>query len=327
MLRRRGFTLIELLVVIAIIGILVALLLPAVQRVREAAARTQCLNNLKQIGLALHHCHDTEKAFPAAAVYAGQANSWSIHARLLPYIEQDTLYRQINFKASFLTQPAVTKTRVALYLCPDERNDRPNFNTYPTSYGANFGTWLIYDPATKKSGDGAFIVNGRTRMTDFTDGASNTLAFTEVRPFLNYFQDSGKPAGSNAPLPGLSDPQQWKGMFVGGGHTEWANGRVQQSGFTTTFPPNTLVPYDEPVYGPFNTIIDYKLHDIEYTSRLEGSGGGPTYAAVTARTYHGSTIQVVLIDGSGRSVQTNISGATWQALGTRAGREVVAGDW
>src|SRR5262245_5990658 len=108
MFRRRAFTLIELLVVIAIIGILVALLLPAVQKVRDAAARAQCLNNLKQIGLALHNCHDTEKAFPAAANYSGQVNTWSIHARLLPYIEQDALYRQINFTASFTTQPAVT---------------------------------------------------------------------------------------------------------------------------------------------------------------------------------------------------------------------------
>ena len=327
MSRRRGFTLIELLVVIAIIAILVALLLPAVQKVRDAAARMQCLNNLKQIGLGLHNCHDTEKGFPPAASYAGLATSWSIHARLLPYIEQDALYRQINFGAAPTTQPAVTQTRVALYLCPKELYDKSSDTNYPTSYGANFGTWLIYDPATQQTGDGAFIVNGRTRMTDFTDGTSNTLAFTEVRPSLNYFIDSGKPAGSNAPLPGAGDPQIWKGTFLGGAHTEWANGRVLQTGFTTTFPPNSMVPYDEPIYGPLNIIIDYKRHDIEYCSHPEGSGGGPTYAAVTARTYHGSIIQILLIDGSARSMQTNISGANWQALGTRAGGEVVSGEW
>jgi prepilin-type N-terminal cleavage/methylation domain-containing protein len=327
MSRRPAFTLIELLVVIAIIGILVALLLPAVQKVREAAARAQCLNNLKQIGLGLHNCHDTEKAFPPAAKYFGQGNSWSVHARLLPYIEQDTLYRQIDFSAAPSSQPAITQTRVALYLCPMERNDKLWGTNYPTSYGANLGTWLIYDSATLQNGDGAFVVNGRTRLTDFTDGTSNTLGFSEVRPGLNYFQGSGKPGAAGAGLPGPSDPQQWKGSFLGGAHTQWTNGSVIQTGFTTTFPPNTMVPYDEPIYGPLNTIVGYNVHDIEYSSLPEGSNGGPSYAAVTARTFHGAAIQVLLIDGSCRSVQTSISGATWRALGTRTGDEVLGSEW
>jgi prepilin-type N-terminal cleavage/methylation domain-containing protein len=112
MLRRRAFTLIELLVVIAIIAILIALLVPAVQKVREAAARTQCLNNLKQIGLALHNHHDTEQGFPPAAIYKNSSDSWSIHARLLPQIEQDALYRQINFIPRASTRrPPATRTR------------------------------------------------------------------------------------------------------------------------------------------------------------------------------------------------------------------------
>ena len=323
MLRRRGFTLIELLVVIAIIAILIALLVPAVQKVRESAARTQCLNNLKQIGLALHNHHDTENGFPPAAMYKSSTDSWSVHARILPQIEQDALYRQINFNVSFATQPAVTQTRVPLYICPSERNDRLNGDYYPTSYGANFGTWLIYDPAAKKAGDGAFIVNGRTRTADFRDGASNTLAFAEVRPYLNFFQDSGNPTGVNPPPPGNPNtPQTWKGNFIGGGHTQWVNGRVLQTGFTTTFPPNTLIAYDEPVYGPMNTIVAYNLHDIEYISRAEG-GNSVSYAVVTARSYHSTLIHVALMDGSARSVSTSISGATWQALGTRSGGEVV----
>ncbi len=323
MSRRRGFTLIELLVVIAIIAILIALLVPAVQKVRAAAARTQCLNNLKQIGLALHGFHDSHNGFPPAGTYQGAGDSWSVHAHILPYIEQDALYRQINFKASFTTQPAITRTRIALYICPSERNDRANGDYYPTSYGANFGTWLIHDPATGQSGDGAFVVNLRTRLTDFRDGASNTLAFTEVRPFLNLFLNSGQPTGLNPGPPGNPNmPQQWKGNFIGGAHTEWVNARVHQSGFTTTFPPNTRIGYDEPVYGPMNQIIGYNLHDIEYVSLAEG-GGGPTYAVVTARSYHTDVIHVLLVDGSARSVTTAIDGGIWKALGTRAGGEVV----
>src|SRR5262245_3721314 len=97
-MRRRAFTLIELLVVIAIIGSLIALMLPAVQKVRDAAARSQCLNNLRQIGLALHQYHDTHGSFPPTAVFTpGNPDVWSVHARLLPFIEQDSLHRQINF--------------------------------------------------------------------------------------------------------------------------------------------------------------------------------------------------------------------------------------
>src|SRR5438105_5915867 len=93
---RRAFTLIELLVVLAIVGVLIGLLVPAVQKVREAANRMKCSNNLKQIGLALHNYHSTQKTFPAGA----DANGFSVHCYLLPYIEQDNLYRQINFTVS-----------------------------------------------------------------------------------------------------------------------------------------------------------------------------------------------------------------------------------
>jgi prepilin-type N-terminal cleavage/methylation domain-containing protein len=333
MSRRRGMTLIELLVVIAIIGILIGLLMPAVQKVRDAAARAQCLSNLRQIGIALHHYHDTYKALPPAGTYTGISPSWSIHARLLPFIEQGPLHQQINFNGPLSTHPTVTQMRIPLYLCPKELRDKPQpggpVDHYPTSYGANFGTWMIWNPVTRQGGDGAFVVNGRTRLTGFSDGTSNTLAFAEIRPGMNFFQDSSKPKPADAPPPTNSARvQDWKGdYFVGIGHTEWVNAWVHQTGFTTTFVPNTFVPYDIPIYGPGfpPVIIGYETYDINYTSMREGaSTTAITYAVVPARSYHLGQVNVLLADASARSVSNGIDGGTWRALGTRAGGEVVA---
>ena len=334
MLRRSAFTLIELLVVIAIIAILIGLLLPAVQKVREAAARLKCQNNLKQIGLALHNYESSNNCFPPAGSYVAGASSvsYSTPAVILPYVEQENLQKLMNFSIPY-TDPVnlpSTKVRVPIYICPSEPNDRARVDGavthYPINYGSNVGVWLVFNPNGAQPGDGAFPVRHRPTPTQlvarghavgaFTDGTSNTVGFAEVKAYTPYFRNGGNPAAIGAPAP--TDPTAvaaYGGEFKADlGHTEWVDARVHQTGFTTCFPPNTKVPYSS---GGVN-------YDIDFNSMREGqSATGITYAAVTSRSYHSSGVNVLLMDGSVRSVSNNINPQTWRSLGTPSGGEVL----
>ncbi len=324
---RRGFTLVELLVVIAIIGILVGLLLPAVQSAREAARRMSCSNNLKQMGLALHNYHDTYRKFPPSGFFNrfAPSDAWSVQARLLPQLEQANLERLIDWDYSYGLQGLVAQTRVPVYVCPSEPRDLPrpdakphdpNFTHYPLNYGANMGEWFVYDPKTQQGGSGVFFPNSALGMGQISDGTSNTLAFSEVKAWTPYLRDGGNPVASGVPSP--TQPAQiaaWGGSFkADSGHTEWVDARVHQTGFTTTFTPNTRVSLS-------SGGNDY---DVDFSSSREGkSTVAITYAAVTARSHHTGGVEVGLVDGSVHLISEAIDGRVWRGLGSRAGGEVV----
>ena len=314
----RGFTLIELLVVIAIIGIIVALLLPGVQAAREAARRTQCRNNLKQIGLALHNYLDANRVFPPSICLNGTVTTsggvWSILVRLLPYVEQNNAYQSAGVSVNtYNSSNPVPADRMATYICPDEIHDMPHGTTFPTDYAFNGGTWQYYDPATGTGGDGAFFPNSRATPAWFVDGLSQTLAFAEVKAFMSYVRN-GNDGPANPPASLLSlNAGQFKSAA---NHTEWVDGLLYQSGFTTTFTPNSVTP----VAGATGD-APHSAPDGDYCSCREDQAANctaPIRYAVTSRSYHPNTVNVLFMDGSGHAIGDSIDLSTWRALGGRA---------
>jgi prepilin-type N-terminal cleavage/methylation domain-containing protein/prepilin-type processing-associated H-X9-DG protein len=287
--RRNAFTLIELLVVIAIIAILIALLVPAVQKVREAAARLQCQNNLKQIGLALHSYHDRTKRLPPG--YASNVNGagqdtgpgWGWAAHILPDLEQAPLHRQITFTLDIgnAANAAPRRQVLAIFRCPSDSGP-DTFVASGTSVDIAFGNYIgmFGRPEITNNGgagNGIFYRNSPTRLTDITDGTSNTLAVGERSSDLALSTWVGAATGAQVPPVKVSPLGPEGAPVLVLGHTgDAAEGHT----------PN----------NPTNHVDDF------YSRHVTG-------------------VNFLFADGGVRIINNTINPVVWEALGTRCGNE------
>jgi len=256
---RRGFTLVELLVVIAIIGILIALLLPAVQAAREAARRSQCTNNMKQIGLALHNYHDTHKTFPPGVIWgvpnvpeyqlgsmpAPFHHTWNTF--ILPYIEQQALYDSVDFRlpAWGSSPQAVVSTDVGSLRCPSDTGPTmasQNYNIAVTNYPGSEGfdwwprprilpnspPWSGYGLAPGGDLGGVFSTNNQTRIAEITDGTSNTIMLAE-KDSVGFDGGAWRTCGTGKPR--AANSRVFCSAFVGTSVSGWGTNEGGRSRF------------------------------------------------------------------------------------------------
>jgi prepilin-type N-terminal cleavage/methylation domain-containing protein/prepilin-type processing-associated H-X9-DG protein len=330
---RRAFTLIELLVVVAILGVLIGLLLSAVQKARQAANRLSCANNLKQIALAMHHYESVHGLFPPAfkgdGVPIAYFASWSPLAELNPFLEQTAIYNQMDlnlqtyestipFNITGPNQFAVQQT-VKLFLCPSDKMQPVTMGlTYgvpvlgPTNYAFCNGSGQ--NGGSPWDADGVFVAKRAMRIADISDGTSNTAMIAEST------LGQGAPSASGPPPAPLStvyaylagqalnetacaaatlwNVEQLRGFM-------WASGEIRCASYNHYFPPNAV-----------------QADCVTFDARP-----GPTrYTALgwrAARSLHGGGVNLALCDGSVRFVADTIDLTIWRALATRAGGEAV----
>jgi prepilin-type N-terminal cleavage/methylation domain-containing protein/prepilin-type processing-associated H-X9-DG protein len=338
--RQQGFTLIELLVVIAIIAVLMALLLPAVQAAREAARRMQCVNNLKQLGLGVQNYESTHGALPPQQVlsFSGSAVSWKsqwgITSRIAPYLELGPLFNSINFslQASSPLNTTAASATLNVLICPSEVNSRPftstsssgvTFTYGVSNYGWSVGDWYTFGGPSGPCNRNAFQANASRQLAAFTDGLSQSLLAAEVKAYTQAYHNCPSVVPPALAVPLISpDPATVLGVVASAGtgcgtpttgHARWANGDSFNDGFTTALSPNSKSPAGTPA------------QDSDLTSEDEDDGG-PTYSAVTSRSYHPGGVNALFGDGSVRFIKDSINWQTWRALGSIAGGEVISAD-
>lgn len=339
--RRSAFTLIELLVVIGIIGILLALLLPAVQASREAARRAQCSNNLKQLGLAMHN-HEGElgklpSAFigdvpPALTGFPPYLFSWSALAQLNPYLEQTDIYNRMDLEQPIYMPPTwnispanqfAIQQNIGLFLCPSDRMEPVGggygLTTFgPTNYAVCVGTGTTRGGPPLGSAwnsDGMFQAKNHLRLADVTDGTSNTAMMSESILGDGATSASGPmPAGPQTvyayvwgqPLNDANCAAAGLWNVSNRRGFMWASGEMRCASYNHYLTPNAPVP------------------DCVTNDMTPGEGYLTAVALRAARSRHPGGVNVLLGDGSVRFVAETISPDTWRALSTRAGGEVLA---
>ena len=337
---RDAFTLIELLVVIAIIAVLIGLLVPAVQQVREAANRATCANNLHQLGVALHNYESASKflppVFPATpkppfvGIVPAYFYSWSVLAQLSPYLEQTSIYNRMNLDEPMYTLPSLTvlpdnqfavQQTVKLFLCPSDKMQLvgggygvPVFG--PVNYCACIGSGTTAGGAPYGSpwnADGIFRAGVSGRFAEITDGLSNTAAFSESTlgegPTMAFGAIPGDPqkvyANVPPPLtPAACDRANLWNVELPRGYL-WASGEIRCASYNHFYPPNA------PVYDCVANLT---------------TPGQQQFTAVglkAARSNHPGGVNLLLADGAVRFVTDAIQADTWTALSTRAAGEVI----
>lgn len=330
--RPRAFTLIELLVVIAIIGVLIALLLPAVQSARESARRSYCANNLKQIGLAVHNFEDVERRLPPGADSKAYAPApthphtfyrWSALAKLTPYLEEAEAYNTLNFDFPLympsLQVSAENTTGVGLvvrmFLCPSDRG-RPVAEKFgPTNYAACAGTGML--GGTPFDTDGAFYINSRIRFGDISDGTSKTALFAEsiLGDQAENLTDRTKARADTVygftfttPLSDVACHNAAIFNVTNRRGFSWANGEYRCGLYNHRLPPN----------APALDCLAAKLSG-DVTVRNSAFGWR------TARSRHLGGVHLLLADGSVHFISDAIDLGVWRALSTRNGAEPIDG--
>lgn len=316
---RAGFTLIELLVVIAIIAVLIALLLPAVQQARATAARSQCLNNLKQFGLAMQNFHDTYRKFPPITTVAPR-HTWL--PLIMPYLDQANLVAGYNRNVNWYDAPNLAMTQIPLTVlnCPSDRSpamwrDQTNFVSARGNYLVCYGN-VLFGGGQTGPGKGVFGVSNASgfasnsftpyecRMSDIVDGTTNTILMSEVIVAKLDNNQNGTGTWQNGDMRGhiwhdatMSSPSHCPNLFM------------------TINPPNSTIP-DNALCGivPNTDVL------------MPCTNGSSTTRQNTARSRHIGGVNVLFVDGSVRFVSNSINTATWRAMGTIEGGEVVSSE-